>query len=321
MEMQQLRHFIAASEHGNLGKAARALNITQPALSRSIKNLEQFFDAALLERTRRGVVPTVFGESLLSHARVIINERHRAIDDVAALKGLHHGHVTLGITSNFAGFIVPQAIGALTAGRPGLRISVVAALYDEILARLRRAEIDVAFSMFPTVPDEPDLQFETLCAYDSHVYARADHGLARKRALSLRDLADCGWVVVSQPIAMHRIFYEFFERHGVPAPAQVVKTDSIELLKSLVVHSGLLTILPDHLVAAEAMAGDVVCLARDTVVVPGRFGVISRQRGTRSPAVTALIEALRTEAARTGAGAHPKARRKAVGRAVRSSAR
>jgi LysR family transcriptional regulator of gallate degradation len=309
MEMQQLRHFIAASEHGNIGKAARALNITQPALSRSIRNLESYVGAVLLERTRRGVTPTVFGESLLTHARVIVGERHRAVEDVAALKGLHHGQVTLGITQNFSDVIVPCAVGDLLTRRPGLRISVIAAFYDEILARLRRGELDLAFSMFPLTHDEPDLAFEELYRYESRVYARADHPLAGKRSVTLRHLTEYGWIVVAQPGAMFRVFNEFFERNGLSPPPQVLKTDSIAFLRSAVVHTGLLSILPDHLLAAEVRSGLVACLAAECMSVPGAFGLIRRQRGTASPAAMAMMDALRREALRARGELIPSSRK------------
>lgn len=289
MEMQQLRHFVSAVEHGNLGKAARALNITQPALSRSIKNLEGLMGAALLERTPRGVAATVFGETLLSHARIILNETERATDEVKALKGLSQGQVSVGITENFADYIAPQAITALLAERPGVNVAVVSGFYDGLVAKLRRAEVDFVFGLFPPVPDEPDLLFEELFVNHSRVFARADHPLASKTRVALSELAEHSWVVVSQQPAVSRVFRAFFENNGLRSPRHVLRTDSITFLKSAVRTSGLLTIMPEHLLREELARGEVVRIRNDQMVVTSRCGLIMRRRGSRPPAVNALI--------------------------------
>jgi LysR family transcriptional regulator of gallate degradation len=299
MEMQQLRHFVAAVEHGNLGKAARALNITQPALSRSIKNLEGVLGAALLERTPRGVAATVFGETLLSHARIILNETERATDEVKALKGLSQGQVSVGITVNFAGYIVPRAVAALLAERPGVNISLCSGFYDELMARLRRGEVDFIFGLFPPVPDEPDLVFEEMMVSHSRVFAHPDHALAKKSRVTLADLAEHSWVVVSHQPAVSRVFRGFFESNGLRSPRHVLRTDSVVFLKAALSETRLLTIIPEHLVQEDVAAGSLARIANEDMIVTSRCGLITRRRGARSPAATALIahlQALSAEA-------------------------
>jgi DNA-binding transcriptional LysR family regulator len=305
MEMQQLRHFVSAVEHGNLGKAARALNITQPALSRSIKNLEGVLGATLLERTPRGVAPTVFGETLLSHARIILNETERATDEVKALKGLSQGQVAVGITENFASYIAPEAIAALLRERPGVNVSVVSGFYDELVAKLRRAEIDFIFGLFPPVPDEPDLAFEELFVNHSRVFARADHPLAGKARVALAELAEYGWVVVSHQPAVSRVFRAFFENNGLRSPRHVLRTDSVTFLKAAMHATGLLTIMPEHLMRDDLARGTVVPIATDQMVVTSRCGLILRRRSTRPPAVAALIGQIQKQCAALNAAPTP----------------
>jgi len=310
MEMQQLRHFVAAVEHGNLGKAARALNITQPALSRSIKNLEGALGAALLERTPRGVAATLFGETLLSHARIILNEAARAGDEVKALKGLSQGQVAVGITENFAGYIAPQAIAALLAERPGVNISLSSGFYDALVARLRRGEIDFIFGLFPPVPDEPDLVFEEMMISHSRVFAHPDHPLAKKSRVTLADLAEHSWLVVAHQPAVSRVFRGFFENNGLRSPRHVLRTDSVAFLKAALGETRLLTIMPEHLVREDVARGALARIANDDMIVTSRCGLIVRRRGARSPAAGALIAHLQALCTKAMSPTHAKPAKK-----------
>ncbi len=293
MEMQQLRHFVAASRHGNIGRAAQELNITQPALSRSIKNLEAFLGVELLERGPKGVQTTVFGASMLDHALIILSEAERAVSEVHAIKGLSQGQFALGISPNFTSIIVPEAIGQLTRERPGVNITIDSGFYDELLAKLRRAEVDLVFSMLPPTYNDADLEFEELYLNRSSVHARADHPLASKKSVSLADLSAYGWVVPNQ-VAVNRVFRTFFSENDLPVPRQVIRTSSIAYLKQAMMHSRLLCILPEHLVAAEVASGDVVKIKNAECAVESRCGLITRKNSSRPPAVTACMEAIRT---------------------------
>src|SRR5690606_24107662 len=100
IEMQQLTHVCAVADHGQIAAAARAIAITQPALSRSIRNLEETLGVALFERSRQGVALTSYGITFLAHARAIVNEVTRAQESVDALRGLATGRVSLGLSAN-----------------------------------------------------------------------------------------------------------------------------------------------------------------------------------------------------------------------------
>lgn len=298
MEMQQLRHFVSAVEHGNLGKAARALNITQPALSRSIRNLENAVGAPLLERTARGVAPTMFGETLMAHSRAILNEAARALDDVRALKGVSQGHVAVGITENFASHVAPEAVSALVKERPGVSVSIAGGFYDELVARLRRGELDFLFALFPTTPKEPDLVFDELLISHSRVFAGADHPLAKKARVALAELVEHPWVVVDHQPAMTKFFRSFFEDKGLSIPTQTVRTDSVTFLKSVLAATGYLTVMPEHLMRDELANGKIVRIDCESLVVTSRCGVVTRRRGAKSPAAVALMKSLQAVCAR-----------------------
>ena len=87
MDMRQVRHLIAVLEHGNVLRAANAIHISQPALSKSIQNLEAELGVQLLERSPRGVSPTIYGTNLLKHARLLLNQGEQAVADIKGDQG------------------------------------------------------------------------------------------------------------------------------------------------------------------------------------------------------------------------------------------
>lgn len=109
MDMRQVRHLIAVLEHGNVLRAANAIHISQPALSKSIQNLEAELGVRLLERSPRGVSPTIYGTSLLKHARLLLNQGEQAVAEIEAIKGGHLGHLRLGV-ANFAIHFLPAVL-------------------------------------------------------------------------------------------------------------------------------------------------------------------------------------------------------------------
>ncbi len=100
MEMYQLRHFLAVVTHGSISRAAEAINVSQPAVTRSIKKLETELDAKLLQRVAGGMEPTSTGVLFATHTRGILQQTERVVEDVAALKEGRDGQVVLGISSD-----------------------------------------------------------------------------------------------------------------------------------------------------------------------------------------------------------------------------
>jgi len=294
MEMQQLRHFVAVVTHCNIVRAAEAVHITQPALSRSIQKLEDALGAQLLDREPRGVKPTVFGQSLFEHAQVILKEADRARTEIHAIKGIDQGQVALGITPNFASFIVPKATAKLCAEFPNVNVSVMSAFYDDLISALRQGSIDVAFTLLPPAYTEPDFDFVELYTNRSSVFVRADHDLVKKKKVSLATLSEQEWIVPDQ-VAVDRTFRTIFTGNGIPIPRQVIRTTSIVFLKEAMLEHGLVSIMPEHLVRAECETGRVAAVNCPECVVESQCGVVTRKNTSRPPAVTALIQSLKGE--------------------------
>ena len=302
METQQLRHFWAAAEHGNLVRAAQALNVTQPTLSRSIKALELQLDVRLLDRTPRGVSLTPFGLEFLKHVRVILNEQERAVLSIKALRSGRKGHINVGVGHSFASTILPLATKKLFDANLNVSMRVREGYYEELVVLLRSGEIDLVLSLLPPRADRiDDLVIKPLVQMRTEIIGRAGHPLAMKKTVSVADLAKAKWLVQDQSHAT-RSFLDLFERSDSAPPSVIVKTTSMSFLRGLLRVSDFLALVGDQLLAGDLADGTLSIVETQIPVEMRQAGAITRAYGTTPPAVGALIQRLETVLQESGNG-------------------
>lgn len=295
MELQQLRHFLAAVRLGNVGKAAEDQNITQSGLSRSILNLERQLDLTLLKRNPRGVEPTAFGLSLIPHAEAMLNKEHRAKKELESLKNLHTGTVSLGITLNYSHYFVPDIITQLLAEYPSIQIEVRSGSYMELAKGLQQAELDFVFGLLASEYDQADICIEELFTTRSIIVANCAHPLVGKRKITTDNLSNSEWAMLSGE-GFQRAFTNYFYVKGSPLPYQAFKTNSLALLKKVVSTRELLTILPKEVVAEEIADKRLAQIKSETPADFTRAGLIYRSDGVTTPAMKLVMDQLREKA-------------------------
>ena len=292
MEIQQLKHLIAAIETGNLLKAADKSCISQSGLSRSIKSLETSLGVSLLIRGPKGVEPTVYGLSVLRRARVILNEVAKSQDEVRAIEQARVGEVKLGITQNYAGYLVPELIAAIRKERPSLRFNIVTDGFIELLNLVKSESIDFAFGLVGQIHRSDGIVVEPLTAHRSRVFCGRQHRLAQAGTASLDDLHRASWVMLNSA-GVQRGFGLFFESRGMSLPTQCIKTNNVDLIRHLIDDSDLLTVLPVEVVKNEVASGSIVALDCETPVAQTKIGLFYRQDGLLTPQAQLVIERFR----------------------------
>ncbi|WP_439486835.1 LysR family transcriptional regulator [Blastomonas fulva] len=292
MEIQQLRHLIAAVETGNLLKAADKSCISQSGLSRSIKSLESRLGVPLLIRGPKGVEPTVFGLSVLRRARVILNEVAKSLDEVSAIEQARVGEVNVGITQNYASYLVPELIAAIHRERPGIRFNIVADGFVELLEMVRTEAIDFAFGLIGQIHRNEGIIIEPLRAHRSRVFCGRKHPLAAQGSAQVDDLHRASWVMLNSE-GVQRGFGLFFESRGLSVPPQMIKTNNVDLVRHLIDDSDLLTVLPIEVVENEVAAGRIVPLECETPIAQTRVGLFYREDGLLTPQAELVIDRFR----------------------------
>ncbi len=301
MDMRQVRHLIAVAEQGSMLRAAGAIHISQPALSKSIQNLEAELGVPLLERGPRGVTPTIYGEILLKHARLLRNQAEQALAEIRCVKDGGMGHLRLGV-ANFATYFLPRVVARLVESKPALSIEIEDGTYEGLTALLREGALDAVVSGFPPLHRADDLVHEELVSSEFLLLARAEHPLAQLDRVVFAELGGERWILTNRPRAIVDLFELASRVVGMGVPKLLVQSGSMIFIKAVLLEGNFLTLLPRGMAAEELASGRLVALPLDEPVAKTKEGIIYRAEAVHPPVLFALIEAIRAE---ERAGAEP----------------
>lgn len=293
LDPRHLRAFLAVVDAGSLGRAAEALHLSEPAVSRIVKRLEAQLHVQLFERRTTGMELTSFGQALLPYANLLNTEALHAVDEINALRGLDRGSLRIGAVASAAIMILPAVLERLLARWPGLQVQITEAVEDRLAAALVSNTLDVVIS--GAIADDNDIVKVTEPRFSDRysVIASTTHPLTGRQNLSTRDLAGMQWVMPPEDAAPRRLFHAVIEELGVPPPVIRVETRSPAAIKSLVAGTQFLGWLPEPLFAAEQAAGLIAPLAVKELSLARRFYVYRRRQTFVAPPVLRFLEELR----------------------------
>ena len=240
MRIPQIRHFLAAADSGSVRAAARRVGMTQPAMTKSLQQLERELGERLLVRGARGVALTPAGRAFLARARVIDSELRHAREDLAALRGGADGRtVAIGIGPALC-IAVPQALAHFRSRFPDTSVRVVEGVRTALLGPLREESLDFIVVQDPGGPREPGLKARPLLRPELVVAGRRGHPLSHAR--SLQELAGASWLVFNPP-GSGGMLDVAFRAAGLPAPRARVVCESYATAIALLARSDLLGLL------------------------------------------------------------------------------
>ncbi len=304
MDLRQLRHFVEVFERKNLSKAAEAIPLSQPALTRSMKTLEDQLGVSLFDRHARGATPTAAGERLYHHAKSILAECARAQRDASQPIGELSGMVSIGIGALFATRIFDEMISKFCKEYPKVKVEVRQGYYEELIALLDLGQIEVAFINFPLLSLPESMDFEPLLQIRTSVFVAADHPAAKNENPTMESLRDYMWSNLDQSHSTE-VLDSLFISEGVAAPAPSVKANSLTLMKSLVMSGDFIGLLPHHLFRDEIKSGEVVRLNIQSTPLVRSAGLISRIEAFRRPVTDALAKEIRQTVVHQGDVVNP----------------
>ena len=294
MDMRQLRQFIAVVEQGNVRRAADAIHLSQPALTKSIHNLEEELGVQLLTRGPRGVAPTMYGEILLRHARLLRNESDRALAEIHAVKRGHIGHLRLGV-ANFSISSLPRVIAQLLATSPGLSFEIVDGNYEALTALVREGVLDAVASGFPMVHRAEDLVHEELVPGEFLIVCRPDHPMVVHKQTSEDVFAQQRWIIPNRPQQIVDFLELTFRNAGLTPPKPMITSGSMSFLKAVLLEGEFLSALPRCVLRQELESGALVTIPYPGGPVHTVEGIIYRAQAVHPPALFLLIEAIKAE--------------------------
>ena len=300
LDTQQLTAFLAVMEHRSIGRAAIALGLTQPAVSRGLKRLEDRLGTPLFERLPSGVAPTQAAETLLPYAEEVVNNLRTATEEIASQQGQSGSVARVGAVASISNSIMPAAIERLLGKWPMLRVHLLEAVEDQLSDALARREIDIAIAgRMPhnEVPFSlPDRMTDSLVAI-----AHRDHPCAAGGPLRLHDLQTARWVLPPRSITPMREFLARFCAAGLEPPVATVETRSVSAIRALVASGQFISWQPRAILALEGPTSGIVELDVPDLHWRRQFYVFRRARGLLAPAAAKLVDELRAVCRNAGA--------------------
>jgi DNA-binding transcriptional LysR family regulator len=251
IKLRQLALVDAVAATRNLRRAAQSLNLTQPAASRLLQELETMLRVQLFERSRRGMAPTRYGEAVLRHARRVLADLGALQSEIDGVRHGETGRLRIGVLGSTAAMLLPPAIARLKADHPRAIVEIHEAGHDALVAGLRSGALDLVIARTLSDTSDPDLAFQLLFEERFVVVSGTQRRPAR-RAVGLDQLVDEPWILPPRHVpARQRLDAAFLAAAG-RTPTDIIECAVAALNQTLLQTRPMLALMPDRLAAEYA---------------------------------------------------------------------
>lgn len=296
LKTRQLLLLIALDDYRNIHRAADELHMTQPAASKQIKDLEEMLDVKLFERLPRGMEPTIYGETMIRHARMALTSLALAHDDIVTLKAGLTGQVEVGVIMTPAMALLPRAIARVKEEAPLLRIGVQLETSNLLLDKLQHGTLDFMIGRIFDTGDTSGLIYEELTEEPACAVVRPGHPLLERKDLTLQDIAPLPWIVPPHGSILRYRFDMMFRRAGLEPPANVVDTTAMLMITALLQQTDSLHVMPIEVAQYYASLNVMRILPIEIPCKMDAFGIIRHQDHLLAPGADLLLRAVRAAA-------------------------
>ena len=308
MKLQDLHVFMTVVQEGGMGKAARRLHTSQPAISRSIAALEHALGARLLDRTPQGVEPTAHGRALVDGGAAVFDDLRQAVKHIEFLADPSAGEVRIGSTPFTAASFVTTVVDRMSRRHPRMVFHLVTDSTEALLRELGEREVDLMMIRRVGPLDEERMHFESLFE-DSFVVAAGAHSpWVRRRGIELAELADEAWVLPPPESVISSIALKAFRASGIAYPRATVVARDPEVRASLLATGRYLTIFPSSLLKFPGRRPELRALPVALPMAPVPSGIVTLKHRKLSPVARVFIESAREVAKTVVKGAQGRAR-------------
>lgn len=297
LKLRQLRLLVAVGTHGNIQNAARELGISQPAATKMIQDLELDFEVTLFSRTNRGVIPTVFGETLIRHGKLIFAQVSYAAQELDDLSEGNSGRVVIGTLLAASTGLLPAAIDRLLTDRPKVAIKISEGTNEVLIPSLLSGKIDMVVGRLSTLRYREKITREKLIEDRIVAVVGPEHPLAGRPNVSFDQIRPFGWLLPPLETTLRRQVDQYFVSQQQYAPPRAIESISYLANRALLQSRDLICLMPEEVTAQDVGNGH---LARLDWTVPfgrGPIGISLRADDSLSPAARAFKAALHEVAA------------------------
>ncbi|NUT78826.1 LysR family transcriptional regulator [Pseudomonas sp. C1C7] len=291
MKLHQLRALVMIADCGSIRAAARQLDVSQTAVAKALRELEEQLQLPLLVRNASGVVLTQYGQSLLQHARQVLSQLERAELELAHLSDQAQGHLRLGISPWMGMTLLPEVVTLFRQRMPRVRLEVFEGLMAVTLPRLRDGTMEFAVGLVSSLLPRPEFVSEPIFSYSMAVVARRGHPRIASR--SIHELLDQDWVV-NYPDASHEgLMTELFWQHGAQIDMQHIhRAHSPQLTLSLIEQTDMLSYFPEPMLTVPIYRERVARLELVERFATDTIGIVTPRNAQLGVAAQCFVDCL-----------------------------
>jgi DNA-binding transcriptional LysR family regulator len=303
MKLQDLHVLMTVVQAGSMGKAAQRLNTVQPAISRSIAELEHALGVRLLDRHRQGVEPTEYGRALLDCGVAVFDDLRRGVKNIEFLADPTAGEVRIGSSAFLAESFASAVIDRLSRRYPRIVFHLMAAQSETLHRELSERNVDLLITRRLGLFTEEQFGFEILYDDSYVVVAGAQNPWARRRRIELAELMSESWTLPPPENALGSVFREAFRAGGLDYPRATVLTILPAVRISLLATGRFLTIFPASVLRFPVKRPELKVLPVELPTARVPIGIVTLKNRTLGPVAQFFIDSARDVAKTYAAGA------------------
>jgi LysR family pca operon transcriptional activator len=293
IKLRHLQCFLEVVNQRSLTKAARALRLTQPTVSKALKELERELGLRLLERDRQGVALTEAGRDFRHFAEVSVSALRAGFGYAARRNNPAGAAVALGCPPYIASSLIPGAISEFTARHPDARIELYCDSNVYQIAQLQQGEIEMIVGRIPDANHVVGFSFEPLYNERQVIVMRAGHPLRKARRFVAARMADYPFILYRAASALRQEVDRFLTSLGLPHIEPQVATNSADFAREYAAHSDALWCAPQDAVEPDLASGALILAPVDTSPLLTPIGVTTRANTPPVGLARAFIAAVR----------------------------
>ena len=283
MRLQAIEQFIAVIDAGSIRGAARNLDISQPALTRALQQLEEELGVQLMDRSGRGVTPTAAGSAFLSRARVAEAELRKAAEEAKKTVGDSTRLLALGVSPVGASLLLPELAITLKKLHPTTRMRILETTPSALLSLVRDEVMDLAVTQRTRIHLDAGLDYRPLAEVQMRLAVRPGHPLlsklnklGKKTPCTLADLVPASWLYMTAHDSSDDIVSRSFIASGLPVPLPAVHCGSYFVALELIASTDMVGVLPPALLRSCMRSGQLAELVLVQPLLPIQLGLYTR---------------------------------------------
>jgi LysR family transcriptional regulator, pca operon transcriptional activator len=296
VKYRHVQCFLEVSRRRSLVKAADALSITQPAVSKTLKELEEILQVRLFERSRKGVELTQFGEVFLHYAGASLAALKQGLDSVAQARMSGESYLNVGVLPSVAARIVPDAVQSFQAESIETTLTLITGPNTFLLSRLRVGELDLVVGRLADPEQMSGLSFAHLYSESVSFVVRQGHPLLEEHSRDLGRIADYPVLYPTREAIIRPYVERLLIAQGITRLPKRIETISNSFGRTYALDTDAVWIISSGVVSRDVAAGELVELPLETVETTGPVGLTTRSDAAPTPALLIFQSALRTAA-------------------------